>query len=47
MRATEVRAKLEPELMELEGVVGVSHLNDQERIVVYVESPEHLSLIHI
>jgi len=45
LRATEVRAKLEPELMELEGVVGVSHLNDQERIVVYVESPEHAGAV--
>ena len=41
-RVLQVRGKFELELLDIEGVVGVSHSgNDRERLIVYVENPEH------
>ena len=43
MNASEIRNLVEKELMELEGVVGVSHRNP--KIVIYVESEEYAEAV--
>ena len=43
MRVADVRRVMEPELLQLEGVVGVSHSNPHEVIYIYVENREQVS----
>ncbi|MHA1506382.1 MAG: hypothetical protein ACTSR0_04235 [Candidatus Asgardarchaeia archaeon] len=45
MKIEKLREIMEPELLQLEGVVGVSHENPRDRLIVYVEDERYLDAV--